>query len=82
MGVVGRGRLVTGIGDEFTCDVCGGRFTKERSDEECWDEALDLYPADQIAREGVGTVCDDCYQQVIAWAMANAPELLREGPTE
>jgi hypothetical protein len=47
-----------------------------------WDEALDMYPADDITRDGVATVCGGCYKDMIAWGMANAPELLREGPTE
>lgn len=68
------------IGEQFTCEACGGSFTKARSDEECWDEALDMFPAAQIKNDGVGTVCDDCYKDMIAWAMANAPELLRKAP--
>ncbi len=68
---------MTGLGEPYVCDVCHGEFVKTVSDEECMDEALDLYPAEHLA-EGVGTVCDDCYVEVLAWAREHAPELLRE----
>lgn len=62
--------------DTFTCACCGGQFTKARTDADAMDEALDLYPATDLA-DGVDVVCDDCFNDMNAWARANAPELFR-----
>jgi hypothetical protein len=70
---------MTGIGDEFTCANCGGRFVKARSDAEAMTEALNMYPAEDLAG-GIATVCDGCFTEMAAWARENAPELLRETP--
>ena len=69
---------MSGKGDAFTCAVCGGRFTKGRSDEEAWNEALDLIPTEQLA--DVDTVCDPCWLAVMAFIRTNHPELLRATP--
>lgn len=61
----------------FTCANCGGVFVKLRSDAEAMDEALDLYPVGDLA-EGVAVVCDGCFNEMMAWARENAPDLLRE----
>lgn len=63
--------------DEFTCACCGGQFIKQRTDAEAMDEALDLYPAADLA-DGIDVVCDDCFGEMAAWARTNAPELLRD----
>lgn len=66
-------------GDEFTCACCGGQFVKARTDSEAMDEALDLYPAEDLVG-GTAVVCDDCFVEMTAWARENAPEALRETP--
>jgi hypothetical protein len=58
--------------------VCGGEFVKTVTDEEAWDEALDNERPENLAG-GVGTTCDDCYHEVMAFMRENYPELLREG---
>jgi hypothetical protein len=60
----------------FTCEHCGGQFVKGRTDAEAMDEALDLYPAADLA-DGTAVVCDGCFSEMTAWARENAPELLR-----
>lgn len=64
---------VSGSGEEYECWLCRGVFVKTRSDEEAtaemratWNETSDP-----------GTVCDDCFQQVMAWAQQEHPEFLR-----
>lgn len=61
----------------FTCERCGGQFLKGRPDAEAMDEALDLYPVGDLA-DGTAVVCDDCFNEVTAWARTNAPGLLRD----
>jgi hypothetical protein len=47
----------------FTCDACGGAFTKGWTDAEAKAEADAVGFEDQSA-----TVCDPCYRQMMAWA--------------
>ncbi len=68
---------MSGLGDPFTCAKCGGEFLKGRSDEESWDEVLDVEKPENIA-QGTGLTCDACYQELIAWAWENHPGLLRD----
>lgn len=72
---------MTGIGESYTCERCGGTFTKTISDEEAMAEARDLFPADHIAApEDQATVCDPCFREIMAWAETSAPDLLRDPP--
>lgn len=65
------------LGDPYTCDNCGGSFTKTWSDEKAMAEAEALYPAEDI-EEGLGIVCDPCFQVIMAWAESEMPgHLLR-----
>jgi hypothetical protein len=62
-------------GEEYTCAVCHGTFTKECSDEEAAAEMEATWqplPGD----DDPGIVCDDCFRQVMAWAQSEAPETL------
>ena len=69
---------MSGIGEPYVCDNCGGAFTKIRSDEEANAEAVALYPAEDLEAEPPGIVCDDCFRQIMAWARVNMPgHLLR-----
>lgn len=62
---------VTGIRESYTCENCGGTFTKIWSDEEAWAESESLYPAQDL--EETGIVCDNCFRQIMAWAQVNMP---------
>lgn len=65
---------MSGVGDEYQCARCGGTFEKGWSDEEAMDEMLDTW---QGQSGDVVVICDDCFEQVMAWAKANHPEFLR-----
>ena len=66
--------------ETFTCEACGKTFPKGWSDEEAAAEAEELFPGiDPGDPAEAGTVCDDCYQQIMARARAEAPELIGEG---
>ena len=74
---------MSGTGESYTCERCGGTFKKGWSDEEAIAEATALFPAGHIAApEDQATVCDPCFQEIMAWAEANAPDLLREPPAD
>lgn len=52
---------------EYVCSQCGGTFPKGAwSEDEAWDEALDVFGGEELDREGVAIVCDDCYQAMVA----------------
>jgi len=57
------------LGEPYTCDNCGGLFTKTWSDEEAMAEA-------EALEEGLGIVCDDCFQVIMVWARQEMPEHL------
>lgn len=70
-----EGGAMTGLerlGDPFTCDNCGETYTKAWSDEEAMAEAESLYPAEDL-EEGIGVVCDACFQVIMAWAQEEMP---------
>jgi DNA-directed RNA polymerase subunit RPC12/RpoP len=73
--------VMTGMGESYTCEQCGGEFTKTISDEEAAAEAEQLFPAADL--EETGIVCDDCFRLIMTWAQESAPELLAEpsGPS-
>jgi hypothetical protein len=72
---------VSGIGESYACERCGGTFTKVISDEAAMAEARDLFPAEHIATpEDQATVCEDCFREFMAWAEVSAPEALRDLP--
>lgn len=68
---------LTGTGEPFECAVCHDTFIKERSDQEARAEMEGTWqplPGD----DDPGTVCNPCFQEVMAWARSQAPEVLRE----
>lgn len=67
---------MTGAGESYECAVCHGRFGKTRSDEEAEAERRATWAEPYEDDEG-GTVCDDCFQRIMAWAEAEHPEYLR-----
>jgi hypothetical protein len=64
---------------EFTCAKCGGRFTKNRSDEETAAEAEVLFPGLGMDDPETVLVCGDCFWPMMEWAQAHAPELTGPG---
>ena len=52
---------------EFRCERCGRAFPKAWTDEEAAAEAKAVWGAVPAAEEAA-TICDDCYQEFIAWA--------------
>lgn len=67
---------MSGIGEPYICDRCGGRFKKVRSDEEAVAEANSLWAPETLADEQA-VVCDSCFREFMAWAKVNATEALR-----
>lgn len=62
----------------YTCANCGETYEKTRPDSECWDELIETIPAELLKDEEIVTICDDCYQPLMARLRAEAPHLLRE----
>ena len=52
--------------DDYTCELCGGAFTSGRSEEEAQAEALRLWDRRGDA-PGMAVVCEDCFQELMAW---------------
>ena len=67
---------MSGIGEPYTCECCGGSFHKVRSDEEALAEAEALWTPETNAHPQA-IVCDSCFQEFMEWARVNAPESLR-----
>lgn len=66
--------------DTFTCDNCGKTFESDWSDEDAAAEAQENFPGiDVTDPDEAGLVCDDCYQEIMARARAEAPELIGPG---
>jgi hypothetical protein len=51
--------------ERFTCQNCGGTFTKVWSDEEAAAESLEIFGP--IPSEAQATICDGCFRHMIAW---------------
>jgi hypothetical protein len=67
---------MSGTGESYTCESCGGRFVKTRSDEEAEAERQALWTPETNA-DPQAVICDPCFQVFIAWARVNVPEALR-----
>ena len=68
------------MSETFTCESCGRTFPKGWSDEEAAAEAEELFPGINPGDPAeAGTVCDDCFQRIMARARAEAPELIGPG---
>ena len=67
--------------ETFTCARCGRTFEKARSDEEAAAEARSLWTPETMA-DDQAVICDPCFREFMAWAEANAPDLLREPPAD
>jgi hypothetical protein len=47
----------------YTCDMCGGTFTSERSREEANAEARELFGVENASEQpDMAEVCDDCFR--------------------
>lgn len=67
---------MSGIGESYTCERCGGTFEKVRSDEEALDEARSLWTPETMADEQA-VICDPCFREFMEWAQVAVPEALR-----
>lgn len=63
------------------CARCDMWVWPQRSEAEMWDEAPDRERPESLA-QGTAIVCTDCYRLLMAWALREAPHLLREGVVE
>ena len=53
--------------ESFTCEACGGTFTKTRSDAEAEREARDIFGVDS-RRGKMAVVCDVCLDKlIVSW---------------
>ena len=71
---------MSGIGEPYTCERCGGAFEKTRSDEEAIAEARSLWKPGtdaDIDREEQAIICDPCFREFMEWAKVTIPEVLR-----
>ena len=59
---------------EFRCGNCGGTFIKGWTEAEARAEQAATW---QPQPGGEAVVCDDCFQDMLAWAEAEHPEYLR-----
>jgi hypothetical protein len=50
--------------DKFHCCVCHQDFTKDRDEEEVWEEAEGLF-GEGVREMEVAIVCDGCWNKVI-----------------
>ena len=50
----------------FTCELCGGTFDSDQPDEAAHAEAVRLWGRRGDAGE-MGVVCENCFQDVMAW---------------
>ena len=46
----------------FKCDMCGGRFEDDGSDEQRASESQELFP--EVKPEDMAQVCGDCFQKL------------------
>ena len=54
----------------FTCDNCHQTFDKERTDEEALAESQKIFGV--VPEEEQTTVCDECYNEMMAWWASGA----------
>jgi len=67
---------VSGLGERYTCSVCGRDRVKTRSDGEARAEQSATWQP-QYAGEDSGLVCGPCFAALMAWVRAEHPEYLR-----
>ena len=54
------------MGDDYTCEACGGTFAKGWSDAEAREESARLFPGE----DDMAIVCDDCFQRFYRWLLS------------
>ncbi len=47
---------------EYKCQMCGGEFESDITDEEALEEARELFP--EYEKEEMEIVCDDCWKKM------------------
>lgn len=64
-------------GETYQCGACGGTFIRGRPDAEAITEMRQTWQPHEGDDE-LATVCDDCFQLLLARVRAEAPWLLRD----
>lgn len=54
------------MGHKYRCAHCDGEFVADWSDEEARQESQEIF-AMTVTPETHAEVCDDCFQQFMAW---------------
>lgn len=73
------GGTMTSNNNTFTCEGCGGTFTKSRTDEDAEAEFRATFPKDaELSTEQRGIVCDQCYYLIRRYFQEH-PEQLPDG---
>lgn len=66
---------------EFTCANCGVTLMSEWSSDDAMQEYLETFTDEHVmahSAEQMETICDDCYDRIMARIRAEAPKLLRD----
>ena len=54
------------VGDNFTCECCGGTFQTAITEQTAAEEFNLLFPNEELTPKNAGTVCDDCFNKIMA----------------
>lgn len=57
----------------FTCDLCKETFVKGWTDEEAMEEHSEIFPESFKPKEEHACICDDCFNEFMAWMDAGQP---------
>ncbi len=66
---------MTGVGEKYTCERCGGVFIKKRSDEEAQAEYREESPNSYARGDEEAIICHDCWVAFMAWAKEQGIQL-------
>lgn len=56
---------MSGVEDIFTCYICKQIFEKQWSDDEAYNEAVEIWGEKAVKTEEMETLCDECYHLVM-----------------
>lgn len=57
----------------YTCEMCGVTLPKGQSDEAAEAEAVEYFGKEELDTHGRATVCDPCWEQIMAWVADGMP---------
>ena len=58
---------MSGKGEEYECEHCGGVFNKGWSDKEAMAETNEIFSEEEIEHGGLSILCDDCHKKFMEW---------------